>query len=147
MAFRWRADGGSSLNGGLVALWCFRVSRPVLLRNPTIFLWFSRWGGGGSGHPATPPWIRAGISSILWLSRMVRALPGRKPRRQVACGMPQVIYSLISVSYSLPKLTLDWLIFAKIFVIFVRFRGVLRPSSRFYNEYEDNVNPFMQMVW
>ena len=33
--------------------------------------------------------------------------------------------------YSLPKLTLDWLIFAKIFVIFVRFRGVLRSWSRF----------------
>ena len=49
--------------------------------------------------------------------------------------------------YSLPKLTLDWLIFAKIFVIFVRFRGVLRPWSRFYREYEDNVNLLMQMVW
>ena len=40
------------------------------------------------------------------------------------------------ISYSLPKLTLDWLIFAKIFVIFVRFRRVLRPWSRFYREYE-----------
>ena len=29
--------------------------------------------------------------------------------------------------YSLPILTLDLLIFAKIFVIFVRFRGVLQP--------------------
>ena len=49
--------------------------------------------------------------------------------------------------YSLPKLTLDWLIFAKIFVIFVRFREVLRPWSRFYREYEHNVNSLMQMVW
>ena len=49
--------------------------------------------------------------------------------------------------YSLTKLTLDWLIFAKIFVIFVRFRGELRPWSRFYREYEDNVNSLMQMVW
>ena len=36
--------------------------------------------------------------------------------------------------------------FAKIFVIFVRFRGVLRPWSRFYREYEDTVNLLMQMV-
>ena len=49
--------------------------------------------------------------------------------------------------YSLPKLTLDSLIFAKIIVIVVRFRGVLRPWSRFYIEYEDNVNSLMQMVW
>ena len=49
--------------------------------------------------------------------------------------------------YSLPKLTLDWLIFAKIFVIFVCFRGVLRHWSRFYREYGDNVNSLMQMVW
>ena len=49
--------------------------------------------------------------------------------------------------YILRKLTLDWLIFAKISVIFVRFRGVLRPGSRFYREYDDNVNLLMQMVW
>ena len=48
--------------------------------------------------------------------------------------------------YSLSKLTLDGLIFAKIFVIFVRFRGVLRPWSRFYSEYADRVNSLMQMV-
>ena len=53
---------------------------------------------------------------------------------------------LFNANYSLPKLTLDWLIFAQIFVIFVRFRGVLRPWSRFYREYEDNVNSLMQMV-
>ena len=49
--------------------------------------------------------------------------------------------------YSLSKLTLDWLIFAKIFVIFVRLCGVLRPWSRFYREYEDSVNSLMKMVW
>ena len=49
--------------------------------------------------------------------------------------------------YSLSILTLDWLIFAKIFVIFVRFRGVLQHWSRFYRQYEDNVNSLMQMVW
>ena len=51
------------------------------------------------------------------------------------------------LEYSLPKLTLDWLIFAQILVIFVRFRGVLRPLSRFYREYVDNFNSLMQMVW
>ena len=45
--FRWRADVGPTLNVGLVALWFFRGSGPVLLRNP-IFLWFS--GGGGGPH-------------------------------------------------------------------------------------------------
>ena len=37
MAFRWRADDGLTLNVGLVALWLFRGSGPVLLRNP-VFL-------------------------------------------------------------------------------------------------------------
>ena len=46
MAFRWRADHGLSLNAGLVALWFFRGSEPVLLGNH-IFLWFSGGGGGG----------------------------------------------------------------------------------------------------
>ena len=41
MAFRWRADDSPTLNAGLVALWFFRGSGPVLLRNP-IFSWFSR---------------------------------------------------------------------------------------------------------
>ena len=36
MAFRWRADGGPTLNAGLVALWFFRGSGPVLLRNPIL---------------------------------------------------------------------------------------------------------------
>ena len=33
MAFRWRADDGLTLNADLVALWLFRGSGPVLLRN------------------------------------------------------------------------------------------------------------------
>ena len=37
MAFRWRDDGGPSLNADLVVLWFYRGSRPVLLRDP-IFL-------------------------------------------------------------------------------------------------------------
>ena len=37
MVFRWRADDGSTLNAGLVALLFFRGSLPVLQRNP-IFL-------------------------------------------------------------------------------------------------------------
>ena len=47
MAFCWCANDGLTLNAGLVALWFFRGSGPVLLRNP-IFLWFFR---GGSGPP------------------------------------------------------------------------------------------------
>ena len=37
MAFRWRADDGPTLDAGLVAMWFFRESEPVLLRNP-LFL-------------------------------------------------------------------------------------------------------------
>ena len=37
MAFCWRADDGPTLNAGLVALWFYRGSGSVLLRNP-IFL-------------------------------------------------------------------------------------------------------------
>ena len=33
MAFRWRAGDGQTLNSGLVALWFFRGSEPVLLKN------------------------------------------------------------------------------------------------------------------
>ena len=50
MAFRWRADDGPKLNAGLVALWFFSGSGPVLLRNPT-FLWFFR----GVSDPLSPP--------------------------------------------------------------------------------------------
>ena len=52
-AFRWRAHDGPTLNTGLKALWFFRRSGPVLLRNP-IFCDFS--GGpdplppSGSAH-------------------------------------------------------------------------------------------------
>ena len=53
MAFRWRADGGPTLNPGLVALWFYRGSGPVLLRNP-IFCDFS-WGGGSGPLPPPPP--------------------------------------------------------------------------------------------
>ena len=34
MEFRWRAIGGPTLNAGLVALWFYRGSGPLLLRNP-----------------------------------------------------------------------------------------------------------------
>ena len=51
MAFRWRADDGSTLNDGSVALRIFRGSGPELLRNP-IFLCFFR--GGGPGPPVPP---------------------------------------------------------------------------------------------
>ena len=58
--FKWRFAGGPlmapTLNAGLVALWFFRGSGQVLLRNP-IFCDLS-WGGGGSGPPPPPLWIR-----------------------------------------------------------------------------------------
>ena len=50
MAFCWRADDGATLNAGLVALWFFRGSRPVLLKYP-IFSWFFR----GVRDPLSPP--------------------------------------------------------------------------------------------
>ena len=49
MAFRWRADDGPALNAGLAAMWFFRGSVPVLLRNP-IFVWFVSGGGGGANQ-------------------------------------------------------------------------------------------------
>ena len=48
MAFRWRADDGPTLNAGLVALWFYRGSGPVLLRNP-IFIFFQ-----GGPDPLSP---------------------------------------------------------------------------------------------
>ena len=57
MAFRWRADDGPRLNSGFVALWFFRGSGPVLLRNP-VFLWFFRV----VTHPSL--WIRVCVLSI-----------------------------------------------------------------------------------
>ena len=47
MAFRWRADGGPILNAGLLALWFYRGSWLIMLRNP-IFLWLGR-------DPLSPP--------------------------------------------------------------------------------------------
>ena len=56
MGFCWGANDGSTLNVGLVALWFFKGSGPVLLRNP-IFLWFFM----GSLEPLSSPslWICA----------------------------------------------------------------------------------------
>ena len=56
----WWVDDGPPLNAGLAALWLFRSSRPVLLRNP-IFLWFFSEGPdippspSGSVHVAWAP--------------------------------------------------------------------------------------------
>ena len=49
MAFQWRADDDPALKAGLVALWFFRGSGSVLLRNP-IDLTFQE----GSGPPLPP---------------------------------------------------------------------------------------------
>ena len=53
MAFCWRAKAGPTLSVGLVALYFFRGSGPVLLGNP-IFLRIFRGGGGGSRPPVPP---------------------------------------------------------------------------------------------
>ena len=42
MAFRWRANDGLTLNAGLVALWSYRGSGPVLLSNPLFLAHQSR---------------------------------------------------------------------------------------------------------
>ena len=47
MAFPWRADDGPTLNAGLVSLWLFRGSEPVMPRNPIIYDFFFLGGGGG----------------------------------------------------------------------------------------------------
>ena len=54
MAYRWRADIGPILNAGFVALWFYRGSGPVLLRN-SIFVRFFR--GGGGGQDALSPYL------------------------------------------------------------------------------------------
>ena len=51
-AFRWRADVDPTLNAGLVALWFYRRSGPVMIRNP-IFLCFFK--GGPDPLPPPPP--------------------------------------------------------------------------------------------
>ena len=47
---RWLADDGQALHAGLVALWFFRGSRPVLLRNPIFLRFFRR-----DLDPLSPP--------------------------------------------------------------------------------------------
>ena len=65
MAFRWQADDRPTLNAGLAALWFFRGSGPVLLRNP-IFLWFFFGGGpdplSPSGSARDPVWTNVIVS-------------------------------------------------------------------------------------
>ena len=51
MAFCWRVDNGPKLHAGLVALWFFRGSGPVLLRKfETLYFVIFQ----GSGHPVPP---------------------------------------------------------------------------------------------
>ena len=65
MAFCWRAHLSPKLNAGLVALWFFRGSGPVLLENPIFFVIFSRVGGGGGfGPPVLPLYL--GMETFWW---------------------------------------------------------------------------------
>ena len=66
MAFRWRADDGPKLNTGLVALWYFRRSGPVLLRNP-IFLCFFRGGPDPLSPPLDPHMCHLGVGLLVEL--------------------------------------------------------------------------------
>ena len=50
MVFRWCVNVDQTLNADLAALWFFRVSGPVLLRNPIFFVFFR--GGGGPCPPS-----------------------------------------------------------------------------------------------
>ena len=50
MAFHWHADDGPTLNAGLVALWFFRGSGPVLLRSPIVY----DFSGRGGPEPLLP---------------------------------------------------------------------------------------------
>ena len=45
----WQADGGPTLTAGFIALWFYRGSAPVLLRNPIFLSFFRR------GPPPPPP--------------------------------------------------------------------------------------------
>ena len=67
MAFPWWADEGPTLNAGLVALWFFSRSGPILLRNPK-FLWF--FSGGGS-RPPVPPLDLSMSTKIPWTGSYV----------------------------------------------------------------------------
>ena len=59
------SDDGTTLNAGLLALWFFRGSSPVLLRNP-IFLWFFRGVQTPSPlPPLDPPMIGILLYSII----------------------------------------------------------------------------------
>ena len=47
--------GGPTLTAGIVALWFYRESGPVLLRNPVFFFIFFRFFKVGSEPPVHPP--------------------------------------------------------------------------------------------
>ena len=65
MVFGWRADDGPTLNAGFVALWFFRGSGPVLLRNPIFCDFSGGWGGGGvDPDNLSTLWIWAWATSV-----------------------------------------------------------------------------------
>ena len=94
MAFRWRADHGSTMNAGFVALWLFRGPGfwPVLLRNP-ICLWFFR----GVLTPC-PLWIRAWILAwnlVKWLCQAPIDLDLQYVCFEDKCGINRAIVKVI----------------------------------------------------
>ena len=78
MAFRWCTNDGPTWNAGLVALWLFRGSGPVSLRN----LWFCNFSGGmvRTSCPPLDPRMHSVIILIwYWLWRQISA--GLRPSK------------------------------------------------------------------
>ena len=105
MAFR-RADNGPTLNAGLLALWFFRGSGPVLLRNPAcIFVTFREEGSG----PPVPLWIHPRViyyckilSSLCswagWFEHDLAVNPGHRFSRDEI----QTLFILCFIRYAQP---------------------------------------------
>ena len=64
MAFRWLADGGPTLNAGLVALWFLQGIRTSIAKEPYIFVIFQ--GGLDYVSPLSPCSIDSGTCYQLY---------------------------------------------------------------------------------
>ena len=70
MAFRWRADAGTTLNAGLVALWVFfQRIRTSIARKPYIFVFFQGSGGVLTPFPPLDPPITS-LPSALYTKKL-----------------------------------------------------------------------------
>ena len=90
-----RHYGPTLLKAGLAALWFFRVSDPVLPRNP-IFLWFFLVWGGRSG-PHVPPLDPYMMAAFHWTTSETYRWAGIQNYLQVgkcACVQRRFIHSI-----------------------------------------------------